>query len=462
MTTRSQHPIAEAAQTPPPGCPAHSLRAEARQPLFDPHSTQIPAELYEQLRQQYGPIAPVLLPGGLEAWLVLGYSECLEVLNNPSRFSNDSRHWSVLRQGRLSADSPLRPVLEWRDLVSFADGPRHAELRASVVTGLERFSQHGIRRYVGRHAMALIDGFIAAGTADLVRDYAEKLPVLVLAPQFGVPDDKAPQLGRALRDMVGGGPGAQEGNAFVMRTMHEVVQEKRRRPGERDLASWLLASGMSDEQAEEHLRLVMVAANENTVNALANTLRVVLTDRTFRGHLSGGHMTLPMALHQVLWDHAPLSLIPGRWATGDTQLAGRRIVQGDMVMVAIGAGNLDPAVRAQPVAGNASHLAFGGGPHRCPGEDIGLSIADTGIDLLMEQLENLELAAPVSELGEDVSLVSTRLTTLPVTFTKRSPSGAVEPAPASALPPAQEPVIETPPTETPTGWSWWPFRRTRG
>jgi cytochrome P450 len=462
VTTPPQHPIAAAAQTPPPGCPAHGLRAEARQPLFDPHSDQTPAELYEQLRQQYGPVAPVLLPGGLEAWLVLGYRECLEVLNSPSRFSSDSRHWSAQKEGRLSADSPLRPVLEWRDLISFADGPRHAELRESVVTGLERFYRHSIRRYVGRHAMALIDTFSAAGEADLVRDYAEKLPVLVLAPQFGVPEEKAPRLGRALRDLVGGGPGAQEANAFVMQTMREVVQAKRKQPGERDLPSWLLQSGMTDEQAEEHLRLVMVAANENTVNALANTLRVVLTDQAFRGDLSGGHMTLPMALHQVLWDHAPLSLIPGRWATGPTQLAGRQIAEGDMVMVAIGAGNHDPAVRTDSVVGNAAHLAFGGGAHRCPGEDIGLSIADTGIDLLLEALEKLELAVPPFELPEDVSLVSTRLTSLPVRFTPRVPAGAAQPAAATPLPPVREEVIQTPPAAAASGWGWWPFRRRRG
>ncbi|GHE73948.1 hypothetical protein [Streptomyces vinaceus] len=69
---------------------------------------------------------------------------------------------------------------------------------------------------------------------------------------------------------------------------------------------------------------------------------MILTDSRFRGNLSGGQMTLPDALEQVLWDHPPLAVVPTRWATCDIEVGGTQIAAGDMVMLGLAAGNVDP------------------------------------------------------------------------------------------------------------------------
>lgn len=94
-------------------------------------------------------------------------------------------------------------------------------------------------------------------------------------------------------------------------------------------------AGLTDDEVLEHLRVVLLAANETTVNLIADTLKMVLTDQRFRTHLSGGHMTLADALDQVLWDAAPMSLVAGRWATGDTELGGQQIKAGDMLLLGL-------------------------------------------------------------------------------------------------------------------------------
>ncbi|WP_240360985.1 cytochrome P450 [Streptomyces clavuligerus] len=117
------------------------------------------------------------------------------------------------------------------------------------------------------------------------------------------------------------------------------------------------------------------AANETTVNLVANTLRLLLTDRRFRASLSAGQMTCPTPWSRVLWDAPPVSVIPGRWATGDTVLGGQHIKAGDMLLLGLAAGNTDPRIRpdrAAPVHGNRfPTVAFSSGPHECPGRDIG-------------------------------------------------------------------------------------------
>jgi cytochrome P450 len=159
----------------------------------------------------------------------------------------------------------------------------------------------------------------------------------------------------------------------------------------------------------------------------------MLTDQRFRANLAGGQMTLPDALEQILWDEPPFTTILGRWATGPTELGGQQIAEGDMLLLGLAAGNVDPTVRPDldaPVLGNRSHLAFGGGPHECPGQDMARAIADTGIDTLLARLPDLLLGCDESELEWSSSLMSRHLSELPVEFTPSPAKGRSDTRPA--------------------------------
>ncbi|GHD78100.1 cytochrome P450 [Streptomyces goshikiensis] len=402
-------------QTPPPGCPAHRL--------YGPEAEADPMGLYEKLRAEHGAVAPVLVHGDLPAWLVLGHRENLDVARTPSRFSRDPRRWRDMQEGNVPADHPLTPMTAWQPVCHFVDGVEHDRLRGAITESLERFDRRGVRRYVKRFADQLIDAFVQSGRVDLVAAFAEPLPMLVMTQLVGAPESYGPRLVEAARDMIRGTETALVSSEYVTVTLRELVARKREVPG-RDFTTWLLEhpTALGDEEIVEHLRLVLIAAFETTANLIANTLRMVLTDSRFRANLSGGHMTLPDALEQVLWDEPPLMTVLGRWATGDTEIGGVRIEAGDMLLLGLGAGNLDPEIRPDatlPVHGNRSHLAFSSGPHECPGQDIGRAIADTGIDTLLTRLPDLELAVPEGELEWNSSLMSRHLVALPVRFTPR-------------------------------------------
>lgn len=432
---------------PPPGCPAHRL--------YGPEAEADPMALYEKLRAEHGAVAPVLVHGDLPAWLVLGHRENLDVARTPSRFARDPRRWRDQQEGRVPADHPLSPMTAWQPVCHFVDGTDHERLRGAITESLERFDHRGIRRYVKRFADQLIDAFVQTGRGDLVADFAEPLPMLVMTQLVGAPESYGPQLVDAARDLIRGTETAVASNEFVTATLRELLARKRARPG-RDFTSWMLEhhAALSDDEMVEHLRLVLIAAFETTANLIANTLRLVLTDERFRASLSGGHMTLPDALEQVLWNEPPLMTVLGRWATGDTDLGGVRIKAGDMLLLSPGAGNRDPEVRpdtAEAIQGNRSHLAFSSGPHECPGQDIGRAIADTGVDTLLARLPDLELAVPVGELEWVSSLMTRHVVALPVRFTPRgvavtgSMPAPVRPAPAGPVTPAR-------PVSRP---SWW-------
>ncbi|WP_391858156.1 cytochrome P450 [Streptomyces silvisoli] len=437
--------------TPPPTCPAHApgpIGPGGVRRLYGPEAEADPVGLYNKLRAEHGALAPVLVHGDLPAWLVLGYAENLEVMRTPSRFSRDSRRWRELQQGRVPMDSPLLPVVAWQPLCVFADGEEHERLRAAVTESMGRFDRRGIRRYVVRFANQLVDGFAADGKAELVEQFAEHLPMLTLTQLLGMPDEYGPRLVEAARDMVKATETAIASNDYVMKTLRQLVASKRALPGN-DFASWLLEhrANLGDDEAAEHLRLVLITAYETTANLIANTLLMVLTDPRFRASLAGGHMTLPDAVEQVLWDTPPFSRVYGRWATGDTEFADQKIRSGDLMILGLAAGNIDPAIRPDlsvPVHGNRSHLSFSSGPHECPGQDIGRAIADTGIDALLARLPDVELAVPEDQLHWESSLLSRRLVAVPVEFTPQEPQP--EPFGSSLLMPAlpERPRFATP------------------
>ena len=120
-----------------------------------------------------------------------------------------------------------------------------------------------------------------------------------------------------------------------------------------------------------------------------------------------------------MWDTPPLSVLPGRFATADLELGGHHVQEGELLILGLAAGNLDPEVRpdsAVAVQGNQSHLAFSAGPHECPGQNIGQSIIEIGVDVLLHRLPDLRLAVPADELGSTASTWESRLDSLPVEF----------------------------------------------
>lgn len=448
----ARHGPAGGAGAPPPGCPAHGGRplppefADAT-PLYGPEAAADPAGLYERMRERHGAIAPVLLEGGVPAWLLLGYDEILQVARNPRRFTRDTRHWRDCREGRIPGDSPLMPVLGWRPDCISQDGGEHQRLRGAVKDSLERFDRRAIRRAIHRRAHRLVDAFAGAGRAELVGQFAQVLPMTVLTDLYGLPEAEGARLVEASRQLVKGTEKALEADRHIHGILRRLVADKRVEPGP-DFASWLIAheARLTDEEVLQHLRLVLVLANETTTNLMANTLRMVLTDPRFRGTLDGGRMTLPAAVEQILWDEPPLTVVPGRFPTHDMEIGGRRVRRGDLLLLGVAAGNTDPAIGRSPgqdMHGNRSHLSFNSGPHECPGQDIGRAVTGSGIDTLLARLPDLHLAVPEEELTWTATSWSRHLDALPVRFTPRHARNPFEPPPAPrprAQPPAGAPA----------------------
>ncbi|MEU9168270.1 cytochrome P450 [Streptomyces sp. NPDC048420] len=421
----TDHPTA----TPPPGCPAHGIGPGGLRRLYGPDAEDLGA-VYEELRSQHGTVAPALLHDDVPIWVVLGHSENMHMLRSPSHYSRDTRLWSPMQDGTVKPDHPMMPHLAWQPLCCYAEGDEHLRLRGAVTGAMSTIDYRGIRRHINRATQHLVNKFCEQGKADLVSQFAERLPMMVMCEIFGMPDEYNDRLVEAARDLPKGTETAIDSNAYIMDVLTRLTVRRRAAP-EDDFTSHLInhPARLTDEEVSQHLRLVLIVAYESTANLLANVLRVVLTDPRFRAQLNGGQMTVPQAVEQSMWDEPPFSTVLGYFAKQETELGGQRIRKGDGLLMAIAPANIDPRVRPDINAymqGNRSHLAFSGGPHECPGQDIGRAIAEVGVDALLTRLPDVELACEEHELRWRASISNRHLVDLPVEFASKSQQDVME------------------------------------
>ncbi|MGW3598150.1 cytochrome P450 [Streptomyces sp. NPDC005167] len=404
----------------PRGCPVAHGGSDDLTRLYGPDAALDPHSIYGRLRKEHGAVAPVLLEGDIPAWLVLGYRENRRVLDNPRQFSRDSRILRDWKEGRVEATSPLIQMLGWRPDCVSQDGEPHRRLRGAVTDNLQSIAGRGIRRHVTHFANKQIDEFADEGSADLVGDYAEYLPMLVLTRLFGLPAAEGHNLAVSCAQVIKGGEGALAHNDRIMEILGELADRKRSEPGS-DFTTGLLGheAGLDGDEILSHLRLVLITAHTTTSNLLARVLQLILTDTSRLAGLVSGQLNITTVVEEVMWNTPPLAVLPGRFATADLELAGHHIKEGDLLVLGLTAGNLDPEIRPDAgvsIQGNQSHLAFSGGAHECPGQNIGQAIIETAVDVLVHRLPGLRLAVPADDLTSTASTWEARLDSLPVEF----------------------------------------------
>ncbi|MEU0530806.1 cytochrome P450 [Amycolatopsis tolypomycina] len=389
-------------------------------PLSGPGFQQTSAELYAELRRAHGPVAPVLLDGDVPAWLVLGYREVQYVVSNPEVFGRDSRRWNAW--DRVPPDWPLLPLLAYQPTMMFAEGAEHRRRAEALDEALGAVDQFELGARAQQVADELVDAFAGSGEADLITQYADGIPLPVVARMIGVPDAETADLVRDVYQTHAAGEGANEAYARVRDKVRQLVESRRRAPGP-DVTSRLLAhpAALADEEITEDLLHLMNAGQLPTAYWIGNTLRLMLTDDRFAMTLAGGRRSVGQALNEVLWEDTPTQNFPGRFAVHDLQLGGSRIRKGDLLILGLAAANQDPLVRPVPQAstGNQAYLSFSHGEHRCPyaAQEIAKVIAEAAIEVLLDRLPDVGLAVPADTLAWRPSPLFRGLAALPVRFT---------------------------------------------
>ena len=294
--------------------------------------------------------------------------------------------------------------------------PDHTRLRRLVAGAFARGHVERLRPRVRALAEGLLDEVDPRGF-DVVGEYAEPLPVLVVAELLGVPTDLAPQLrawSQAIVRMYEVAPTAEEEEAAIRAATEfaEVVRglarERAASPRD-DLVSDLVAaevsanpSGaggrLSEDEVVASAVLLLNAGHEASVNVFGNGLVAMLS----RG-LSPDPGRLPECVEEMLRFDSALQLFE-RTATVDVRIGDVTVEEGQKIAALLGAANRDPAVFDDPdtfvpTRDPNPHLAFGAGVHFCLGAPLARMELAESLGLLWSRMPGLELAGEPTPRG---------------------------------------------------------------
>jgi cytochrome P450 len=397
-------------------------------PLFTTGFVDDPYPTYAHMREA-GPVHRITLPGGVPAWLVTRDEEVRQAFLSEDFSKEMETYWYAYREGRLPMVGDV--VIAMADNMLVADPPKHTRLRASVTREFTRKRVNALAPRVRETVEHLLARIIAArdgaGPAhvDLVEEFAALVPMRVICPLLGIPDEDGeflrPLVSTVMSNDDNGQSNALAASQGVNDYLAALVKDKRRTSGE-DLSATLVDNGdLSDHEVVEMLALLMAAGHETTVNLLGSSILALLRHPEQLASAVQDPARWPAVVEEVLrWD-SPVQNVLWRFTRRPVTLGGTPIPPGEAVALSVAAAHRDPRRYQDPEKfdigrDRSDHIAFGHGIHRCIGAELARMEARLALPLLFERLSGLRLAGAPSYRS---STISRALTHLPVTYGAR-------------------------------------------
>ncbi|MGH3458720.1 cytochrome P450 [Aeromicrobium sp.] len=287
--------------------------------------------------------------------------------------------------------------------------PEHTRLRRLVAGAFGRGHVERLRPRIESLVEQMLDRL--DGTVDVLGEYAEPLPVFVIADLLGVPRADHVQLrawSQAIVHMYEHDVDQTVRDEAVSAAMafadyvRGVVVDRRAQPGE-DLISDLIAerdgsARLSDDELVASVVLLLNAGHEASVNVFGNGAHALLTHPEQLARVTAGAVPMATALEELLRYDAPLQLFE-RTATADIEVAGVTVRRGQKVACLMGSANRDELVFADAATLDVGrdpnpHVGFGMGLHFCLGAPLARLELEITFRRLLERWPALELAAP--------------------------------------------------------------------
>jgi cytochrome P450 len=373
--------------------------------MIDFNNPTFVADPYEQLKElrEFG--KPVWHEE-MQIFLAARHSDANDVFRNKSL-------------GRIFTDK--KPDFEWEtfnwlhsDSILDSEPPKHTRLRSLVAKAFNRNKIEGMRPAVERITQQLLDAIdekVKSGeTFDLIADYAEPLPVKIIADLLGFPESEEHLLrpwSQSIVKMYEVNPSeqyqmeAKKAAAEFAEYVRSLAEHRKKNPGQ-DLITDLAMVEENGEKLNSHelvatCVLLLNAGHEASVNAFGNGM-VAALERPDQAELlrKNSRAITDTALEEFMRFDAPLHLFE-RTATVDTELGGVKIEKGQKIAALIGSANRDSAVfeRADEMDLTRDpnpHIGFGAGIHFCLGAPLARLEMSVSLPALWEKYPNMQLA----------------------------------------------------------------------
>jgi len=353
-----------------------------------------PYPIYKRLRDE----APVYRNDEIGFWALSRHADVLAALRDAELFSN--------RNGVSLDPSSWHPDANATMSFLAMDPPRHTRMRALISRGFTPRRVSNLEARIREITTEHIDGFIARGECDFIKDFAGKVPMDVISEMIGVPVEDRDML-RTWADLVvhredgmmDVPPAGMQAAAQILNYFQELIDEREQQPRD-DLTGALLAAEIDGDRLMPReilgfLFLMVIAGNETTTKLLGNALYWISRNPGERQKVTDDPSLIPRWVEETLrFDGSSQAL--ARTVTRDIELHGEKLQEGDRLVVLLGSTNRDERVWEDPdrydiMRNTTPMLSFGYGTHFCVGAALARLEGRIGLEELMKRFPDFEL-----------------------------------------------------------------------
>ena len=364
----------------------------------DPAYNQNAPQIWDQLRGAC-PVAHTDRYGG--AWLPVTHADVSAVARDTDHFSSE---------GAVLSNKPPRD--QWISMAPIggappitSDPPFHADARRLL---LPAFSPQVVAEWepeIRRLCNELIDNMGDIETVDAAVQYAQNIPVYVIARMLGLPledSDYFRETVHMVLEEIGAEFGERQGafeklDAYLGMHVRDHIENPKD-----DLIGFLLNAKIYDQPlSPEHvvgtIILLMVAGIDTTWSSIGSSIWHLAQHPSDLQRMVNEPELLPTAIEELLRMYAPVTM--ARIVSQDAEIGGCPVKAGDSVLLPFPAANRDPEVfpDADKVVIDREenrHVAFGLGIHRCLGSNLARLELRVAVEVFIQRFPKFELPNP--------------------------------------------------------------------
>jgi len=300
-------------------------------------------------------------------------------------------------------------------LINEIPEPRHGKIRRIINSAIAQHRIGRVEPFVHELCNQLLDGVLARGGGDLVAEYVTPIPATVIAHLLGVdPADYdrfaewsdvvvqstyatknrredgedneglagvAPEFTDYLDRMIAERRAAAEPpDDFVTRLMNTEVDSQR----------------LTDLEMRTQLAFLLMSGNETTRHLIGNMLQTVCGDPSLFARLRDERDLVPTVVEESLRHDSPIHVLL-RDCAKDVDLGGVTIPAGVKVAFSLASANRDERSYDAPDEfrldrpSARDHLAFGGGPHVCPGASLARLEGRIALEVFLDRVATVRI-----------------------------------------------------------------------
>ncbi len=359
---------------------------------LDPRWVENPYPIWDELREKC-PVA---------------HTERFRGVYFPSRYEDvravayDTEHFSSRRIIVRETPPPRIPAPPIT-----SDPPEHRPAKNLL---LPAFTPDAIKQHEPRTreiCARLVEGFAGKSGCDAAADYAQEIPVRVIAVMLGLPEEEGDRFRKWIHEILELGITRPD---ILMKAMGEtsayfqVEIEKRKSVPRDDLITQLSRATIDGQPiSEDHLlgalRLILIAGIDTTWSAIGASLWHLAGHPSDRERLISSSDLMPTAIEEFLRAYAPVTM--ARLVKEDTHFGDVDMKAEDWILLSFPAANRDPAKfdQADQVVIDREvnrHAAFGLGIHRCLGSHLARMELRVALEVWLSRIPQFALADPAA------------------------------------------------------------------